>query len=178
MVAYTSSLATMQSKALNIVMVEDNEFFAHLVALTLREEYGYQVKLHYSGEDLFHQWSEAPDILLLDYQLNSANLDHMNGDKVLARIRELAPATKVVMISSQEDMEKAVEMLKHGACNYICKDPNSIENIVRTLKDLEELAFLSKEIKTLKEKSRQERKRLMGVLGILVVALVASFYWG
>lgn len=176
--AYTSTLATMQSRALKVVMVEDNEFFAHLVSLSLQEEHGYQVRVHYSGEDFFLNWKENPDVVLLDYQLNSANLNHMNGDEVLKRIIKLSPATKVVMISSQEDMERAIGMLKHGACNYICKDPNSIENIAKTLGDIEQLIFLSDEIKTLREKSRKERKRLFAVLGVLLLALVASFYLG
>lgn len=168
----------MQNKDLKIFMVEDNEFFAHMVAEALSHQYHYKVEVFYSGEAMLERIHEKPDVMLLDFQLNSASMENMDGDKVLECIKKASPDTYTIMISSQSDLQRAVELLKLGACNYICKDLQSVHNIANTLSHVEELTRLKKEVQLYKDKTSKERKRIVFLISMLVFGAVTSYYLG
>jgi DNA-binding NtrC family response regulator len=168
----------MEIKDLKVFMVEDNELFAHMISGALASQYGYKVEVFYTGEDMLKRIQEKPDVVLLDFQLDSSNLNCMNGDKVLEQIMQLQPQTNVVMISSQDDLEKAIELLKYGACDYICKDLQSVNNIAITLQRLRELMNLKSEVSYYKNKSGKEQKRLAIMMSVVLVGLVVSYFLG
>lgn len=168
----------MEIKDLKVFMVEDNELFAHMISEALASQYGYKVEVFYTGEDMLKRINEKPDVVLLDFQLDSSDQNCMNGDKVLEQIMKVQPQTKVVIISSQDDLEKAIELLKYGACNYICKDLQSVNNIALTLQNLIELINLKSEVDFYKTKSNKEHKRLMLMIGVLVIGLIGAYFLG
>ena len=168
----------MEIKDLKVFMVEDNELFAHMISAALASQYGYKVEVFYTGEDMLKRINEKPDVVLLDFQLDSSDLNCMNGDKVLEQIMKVQPQTKVVIISSQDDLEKAIELLKYGACNYICKDLQSVNNIALTLQNLIELINLKSEVDFYKSKSNKEQKRLMLMVGVLIIGLILAYFLG
>jgi DNA-binding NtrC family response regulator len=62
-----------------------------------------------------------PDIVFLDYYLNSVVKDAMDGLDVLVEIKKILPETDVVMLSGQDKIQVAVEVMKYGAFDYIVK---------------------------------------------------------
>lgn len=58
-----------------------------------------------------------PEGMLLDVQLKS----RLNGFDVLARARQLSPATKVIMVTSVNDFASVEKALELGAVDYITK---------------------------------------------------------
>lgn len=105
-------------------------------------------------------------------------MENMDGDKVLECIKKASPDTYTIMISSQSDLQRAVELLKLGACNYICKDLQSVHNIANTLSHVEELTRLKKEVQLYKDKTSKERKRIVFLISMLVFGAVTSYYLG
>ena len=89
---------------------------------------------------------EKPDVVTLDY-----SLPDMNGDQLLKQIKENLPDTKVIIISGQEDVKVALDLLKKGANEYIVKDEDTKERIWNTIKNLRENIELKQEIEILKE---------------------------
>jgi two-component system response regulator AtoC len=168
----------MEIKDLKVFMVEDNELFAHMISEALASQYGYKVEVFYTGEDMLKRINEKPDVVLLDFQLDSSDQNCMNGDKVLEQIMKVQPQTKVVIISSQDDLEQAIELLKYGACDYICKDLQSVNNIAITLQRLIELMNLRSEVDFYKSKSNKEQKRLMLMVGVLLIGLILAYFLG
>jgi len=168
----------MEIKDLKVFMVEDNELFAHMISEALASQYGYKVEVFYTGEDMLKRINEKPDVVLLDFQLDSSDQNCMNGDKVLEQIMKVQPQTKVVIISSQDDLEQAIELLKYGACDYICKDLQSVNNIAITLQRLIELMNLRSEVDFYKSKSNKEQKRLMLMVGVLIIGLILAYFLG
>ena len=168
----------MNSSDLKIFMAEDNEFFAIMIAAAIKDQYGFNIDVFHTGEDMLKRMHESPDIILLDFQLNSENENCMNGDEVLKNIKRINPDTKVVMISSQKDLEMAIELLKFGACNYICKDLHSVKNIGITLQNLQELINLKTEVKFYKSKSTKEKYRLAWLSALVFFGLITSYFLG
>jgi DNA-binding NtrC family response regulator len=86
------------------------------------------LKTFESGVDCIHSLAENPFVVLLDYQM-----DDLNGFEVLRKIKRYNPNTYVIMMSSQNDVSKAVETLKFGAFDYLVKGADDTKKLTNTL---------------------------------------------
>ena len=66
-----------------------------------------------------------PQIVFLDYNLNSQIRDAMDGIDVLKELKNIYPEMEVVMISGQDRIDVAVNSMKYGAFDYIVKGEGS-----------------------------------------------------
>jgi DNA-binding response OmpR family regulator len=69
-----------------------------------------------------------PDGMLLDVNLRSRT----NGFDILARLRDISPATKVIMVTSVNDFESVEKAMQLGAVDYITK-PFTVEYLEETV---------------------------------------------
>ena len=69
-----------------------------------------------------------PDGMLLDVNLRS----RINGFDILARLPEISPATKVIMVTSVNDFESVEKAMQLGAVDYITK-PFTVEYLEETV---------------------------------------------
>jgi DNA-binding NtrC family response regulator len=74
----------------------------------------------------------------------------MPGEKVLQSIREFDPDISVIIVSAQEKIGTAVELLKGGAFDYISKDEDTKDRILNSIKNARNKSSLIKEIDRLK----------------------------
>ena len=131
---------------LKIFVVEDDVWYSSMLEYHLSLNPDYQVKKFHTAKDFLEAIHEKPDIVTLDY-----SLPDMNGDEVLREIKELAPETKTIIISGQENIRIALDLLKKGAYDYIVKDEDTKDRIWNTLQHLKETIQLKKELEGLKE---------------------------
>src|ERR1035437_9349188 len=130
-------METSQSKL--IFLVDDNELFLKSIEVYLRQFFrNFTITTFTTGEDCLKAISQNPDIVLLDYMLNSKYPDAMNGIMVLEKIKKTNPETSVIIFSAQDKIEVAVETMKHGAFDYVIKNErmflrvqNAIKNILK-----------------------------------------------
>ena len=57
-----------------------------------------------------------PDVILLDLNFRPGQQDGKEGLEWLERIKEIRPATEVIMITAHGDVPLVVQALKKGAC--------------------------------------------------------------
>ncbi|PWU13101.1 MAG: hypothetical protein C5B50_20070 [Verrucomicrobia bacterium] len=69
-----------------------------------------------------------PEGMLLDINLRSK----LNGFDVLARAREISPATKVIMVTGINDFESVEKAMALGAVDYITK-PFTVDYLEETV---------------------------------------------
>lgn len=74
---------------------------------------------------------ETPEAVTLDYSMPG-----MNGIEVMEKIKTKNPETEVIMISSQEDINIAIQSMKKGAWDYIVKNQNANDNLRNSLKQI------------------------------------------
>ncbi|MEL6193766.1 MAG: response regulator, partial [Bacteroidota bacterium] len=103
-------------QALSVFVVEDDEWYRELLAYNLELNPDYQITKFETGTDCIQALNQRPDIITLDYRLPD-----MEGSEVLKRIKEFDPEIEVIIISEQENIETAVELLKMGAYDYLVK---------------------------------------------------------
>lgn len=140
-----------QSKAdFTVFIVEDDEWYSDLLSYVVSLNPEYRVKRFSRGDELIRQLHEQPDVITLDYRLPD-----MNGEKVLRQIKEFNPEIEVIIISEQQNIDTALDLIKLGAYDYIVKTPdikdkllNLLSNIRKTGKLKSRLSDLEKEVRT------------------------------
>lgn len=124
------------AKMKNIFVVDDNKMFAQMMKDHLSENPQFQVTVFNTGEDCLKNLYLAPDVIILDYNLNDESKEAKNGLEILSEIKKKVPSPHVIMLSSQERYGIALETISKGAEQYIIKDDKAFDNVDSYLKDL------------------------------------------
>ncbi len=82
---------------------------------------------------------ERPEVVTLDY-----SMPDMDGSEVLKKIKEVDPGIQVIIISGQEDIKTAINLIKNGAFDYIVKDDDAKDRLWNSLLHLKEIDGLRK----------------------------------
>lgn len=133
-----------------IFVVEDNVLYAQILKKQLVED-GYQVKLFHNGRDFMASLDERPDVVTLDY-----TLPDMTGYDVLKKIQRRMPGTNVIIISAQENINTAIDLMKNGAYDYIMKAPDTREKLSNIIKNIREADQLRTENLILKDAVKEK----------------------
>lgn len=134
-----------------IFIVEDDPFYGRLLKHHLSLNPDYEVELFASGKDCLQELYRKPDVVSVDY-----GLPDMNGDVLLNKIRAVNSNVPVVIISGQEDIATAVNLLKKGARDYIVKDENTKDLLWRSIINIRENSNLKQEVETLKDQLEEK----------------------
>jgi len=135
-----------EPNSFKIFIVEDDLWYSSMLSHVLSLNPDYQVKKFNSAKDFFSALHEKPNVVSLDYSLPDAT-----GEEIIEKIKAESPDTKVIVISSQEDVKVAINLLKSGVYDYIVKDEDTKDRLWHSIQNIRENADLKKEIETLKE---------------------------
>lgn len=114
-----------------IFIVEDNTLYAQLLKKHLVSN-NYQVRVFYNARDCLNALDEQqPDVLTLDY-----TLPDMGGHEAMKEIQKRSPQTNIIIISAQESINTAIELMKNGAYDYIRKASDTREKLTNIIKNL------------------------------------------
>jgi DNA-binding response OmpR family regulator len=109
-----------------ILIIEDDVRMVTALKEGLRER-GYEVEVAGTGEEgFFMLYGFRPELILLDL-----NLPGRSGLDVLRQIREQAVDVRVLVLTSQNELEERVEGLSAGADDYLGKPFASTELLAR-----------------------------------------------
>src|SRR6185436_19843008 len=101
-----------------------------------------------SGEEAIKGIYVEPDVIVLDYHLDSVNSDAMNGIQALKKLKDQFPNVPVIFLSSQEKTEVAANTMKYGAYDYIVKNENAFHRLEILLNNIRGHADLKKNLGT------------------------------
>ncbi len=133
-------------KSIKIFIVEDDLWYSSMLEYYLSLNPDYVIQKFDSAKAALAKMHEKPDVVTLDY-----SMPDMTGDQILTQIKESSPETKVIVISGQEDVKIALDMLKKGAYDYIVKDEDAKDRLWNSIINLRENVELKRELETLKE---------------------------
>ena len=131
--------------AFKVFIVEDDTWYGSMLQHYLSLNPEYEIKRFESPSDFFAHLHENPDVVTLDYSLPDCD-----GGEVLKKIKQQNPDTRVIVISGQEDVATAIDLLKNGAFDYIVKDEETKDRLWNSIKNLREISSLKQEVETLK----------------------------
>jgi DNA-binding NtrC family response regulator len=135
-----------EKEPVRIFVVEDDPAYAKFLKYVLSLNPDYEVEYFTSGKECINSLHKKPAIITLDY-----SLPDMPGEKVLGQIREFDPNISVIIVSAQEKIGTAVELLKGGAFDYITKDEEAKDRILNSINNARNKISLIREIDHLKQ---------------------------
>lgn len=106
---------------IKLFLVDDDVVFLKSLEIEFLQNTDFEIKTFTTGELCLESISTNPDIVILDYHLNGIDLDAMNGIEVLDKIKVFNPDIFVVILSSQDDINVAVNCMHHHAFDYVVK---------------------------------------------------------
>ena len=110
-------------QSMRILVVDDEEPIREALSAWLIKD-GYQVSTADSGQTALGCIEDC----LYDLYLVDIKMPGMDGIELLGRIKEVQEDANVIMITAHGSIQTAVEAMKRGACDYICKpfDPDEL----------------------------------------------------
>ena|ERR1035438_8365274 len=124
------------SKVKKIFIVDDDPMLREALQDYLTRKIPHQVRLFNTGEECFQCMSENPDVIILDYYLNTVSKDAADGMQILQQLKNLYPGIHVIMLSSQEKYGVAMQTIQKGAEHYVVKDEKSFEKIAAIINEI------------------------------------------
>jgi CheY-like chemotaxis protein len=115
------------SEGLTLLYVEDNEGL-RIKAHRLMEKFFANVISATDGEEGLAAFKEhRPQIVITDM-----NMPKLDGIEMIAKIKELSPSTKFIIISAFDEREHLLRAIKVGTFDYL-KKPIKIDELAQTL---------------------------------------------
>jgi two-component system OmpR family response regulator len=117
-------------------LVDDDPLFLKSLEIDFAQNTESSIKTFATGELCLENISQNPDIIILDYFLNSIDINAVNGIETLDRIKTANPLIPVIILSSQDKIEVAVECMKHNAFDYVVKSETAffrLQKIISTI---------------------------------------------
>ncbi len=129
-----------------IFVVEDDPAYTKFLKYVLGLNPDFDVEFFTSGQDCLNNLHKNPVVVTLDY-----SLPDMAGEKVLNQIRSHDPDINIIIVSAQEKIGTAVDLLKLGAYDYITKDNETKDRILNSINNARNKTSLIKQIDFLKK---------------------------
>jgi len=123
-------------KKVILFLVDDDPVFLKLLEIEFLQNADFTIETFETGELCVENLSHNPDVIILDYLLNGIVKNAMNGLKTLDKIKAFNPDVPVVMLSSQDKIEVAINCMHHKAFDYVIKSETAfirLQKIITTI---------------------------------------------
>ncbi|MGP4957674.1 response regulator transcription factor [Pseudomonas helleri] len=111
----------------HLLLVDDDATFTRVMARAMARR-GFRVSTAGSAEEgLLLAQQDVPDYATLDLKMEGDS-----GLVLLPKLLELDPDMRVVILTGYSSIATAVEAIKRGACNYLCK-PADADDVMAAL---------------------------------------------
>lgn len=133
-------------EAFSIFIVEDDPWYGEILTYHLSLNPDYKVTRFENGTDCLSNMSARPDLITIDF-----SLPDIKGDELFKKVRAINPQVPVIIISAQEEVSVAVNLLKMGVNDYLVKDEATKDLLWNSIVRIRENQSLRKEVEQLRE---------------------------
>lgn len=144
----------LSEKKINIFIVDDNKTFSLALKADIEVSFNKMpIKIHSfeTGEKCMEKFMQiVPDLVILDYNLSSKHPEAVDGIKVLDWIKQENHRTKVIMLTSDDNIDIALKSFHHGAEDYVVKTESKFKKINNSLFNMFKMLEASREARTYK----------------------------
>lgn len=116
-----------------IFLVDDDALFLKSLEIEFLDNADFTVETYPTGELCIANLSHNPDIIILDYQLDGIVKNAMNGLETLDKIKAFNPEIPVIMLSSQDKIEVAINCMHHKAFDYVVKSETAFVRLKKII---------------------------------------------
>jgi two-component system OmpR family response regulator len=120
-------------KKIKLFLVDDDALFLKSLQIDFVELKEYEVETFATGELCLQNMASNPDVVILDYHLNGVDDTAINGLETLDKIKAINPDIPIVILSSQDKIEVAVNCMHHKALDYVVKSETAFMRIQKII---------------------------------------------
>lgn len=126
----------MKNEKIKLFLVDDDAVFLKSLEIDFLASADFVIETYPTGELCMESLSHNPDVIILDYHLDGIDKTAMNGMDTLDKIKAFNPDIPVVMLSSQDKIDVAINCMHHRAFDYVVKSETAfvrLQKIITTI---------------------------------------------
>lgn len=131
---------------IKLFLVDDDSVFLKLLEIEFLDHGDFDIETYATGELCMENISNSPDVIILDYHLDGIDRDAMNGINTLDQIKTFNPDIPVVMLSSQDRIDVAINCMHHKATDYVVKSETAFMRLQKIIDAIFELRKMEKQL--------------------------------
>jgi two-component system OmpR family response regulator len=136
---------------IKIFLVDDDSVFLKSLEIEFLQHADFTIETFATGElcveNLVHNPVHNPDVIILDYHLDGIDKGAMNGLKTLDSVKAFNPDIPVIMLSSQDKIDVAVNCLHHKAFDYVVKSETAFMRLQKNITSIFRYKKMEKELR-------------------------------
>lgn len=136
----------MKAEKIKLFLVDDDSLFLKSLELDFVQHSDYTVETFATGELCIKNLSHNPDVIILDYLLDGIDKNAMNGIQTLDKIKAFNPDLQVVMLSSQDKIDVAINCMHHRAFDYVVKSETAFMRLQKIILTIFKYKKMEKEL--------------------------------
>ncbi len=121
---------------IKLFLVDDDAVFLKSLEIEFLQHADFEIETYPTGELCLKYLSHYPDVIILDYHLDGIDKSAINGIETLDKIKAYNPDIPVVMLSSQDKIDVAINCMHHCAFDYVVKSETAfvrLQKIITTI---------------------------------------------
>jgi two-component system OmpR family response regulator len=131
---------------IKIFLVDDDVVFLKSLEIEFLEHANFTIETFTSGEACITHVASKPDVVILDYHLDGIDKNAMNGIQTLDKIKAANPDIQVIMLSSQDKIDVAVNCMHHNAFDYVVKSETAFVRLQKVITTIFSYQKMKKEL--------------------------------
>jgi len=123
----------MNNEKRKLFLVDDDALFLKSLEMDFLEHNDFVVETFPTGELCLKNLEHKPDVIILDYHLDGIDKNAMNGMQTLDKIKKHNPDIPVIMLSSQDKIEVAINCMHHKDFDYVVKSETAFMRLQKII---------------------------------------------
>ena len=126
----------MKTEPIKLFLVDDDAVFLKSLEIDFLQSADFTIETYATGELCIASLSHYPDVIILDYFLDGIDKNAMNGIETLDKIKSINPDIPVIILSSQDKIDVAIDCMHHRAFDYVVKSETAfirLQKIITTI---------------------------------------------
>src|SRR5215216_5362595 len=136
----------MTNEKIKLFLVDDDKVFLKSLEIEFLSHADFTIETFSTGELCLENLSGNPDVIILDYMLDGIDKNAMNGLKTLDKIKAFNPEIPVIMLSSQDKIDVAIDCMHHDAHDYVVKSETAFIRLQKILTTIFHYKKMEKEL--------------------------------
>lgn len=137
----------MTNEKIKLFLVDDDAVFLKSLEIEFLQHADFEIETYSTGEKCIEHLAHYPDVIILDYQLDGIEKNAINGLETLDKIKAYNPDIPVVMLSSQDKIEVAINCMHHRAFDYVVKSETAFVRLQKIITTIFKYKKMEKELK-------------------------------
>ncbi len=131
---------------IKLFLVDDDAVFLKSLEIEFLQNADFEIETFATGELCIENISKGPDVIILDYHLDGIDKNAMNGMKTLDKIKAFNQDIPVIMLSSQDKIDVAINCMHHKAFDYVVKSETAFMRLRKIITTIFSYKKMEKEL--------------------------------